>query len=268
MGQGFLQGERSKVYSLTPREFVKRSIVLNGKYKEFDVWRSAYSYFFPKCKGFVSKSSCERSYSYGIYDTARRLFPSAETALSLAKEVATFTYLFHTTPYAIFVQNGDILYQEQKLQELCSYFYDFEVVKYSLDSVEFSRYVQRVYTELLVSKHFLYFVCDRPTLSERKRKLKLIEEFYSYLDYSNLTKFFENQQLFYESDLYGDDDLMSDNWENSYYPYFYDNIRSDCDLEIFKKSPCYRLYSSDVKKLFDDRIKHKKLNDANKIFFD
>lgn len=269
LGQGFLQGERSKVYSLTPCEFVKRSIVLNGKYKEFDVWRSAYSYFFPKCKGFVSKSSRERSYSYGIYDTARRLFPSAETTLSLAKEIATYIHVFHgfEETYMLNVFDGPCS-DMTKLYKLSDYFYDYEIEHYDLDSVDFSRYVQRIYTELLVSKHFLYFVCDRPTLSEQKRKLKLIEEFYSYLDYSNLTKFFENQQLFYESDLYGDDDLMSDNWENSYYPYFYDNIRSDCDLEVFKKSPCYSLYSSDVKKLFDDRIKHKKLNDANKIFFD
>ena len=51
LGQGFLQGERTKVYSLAPEQFVKRSIVTNGRYKEFDVWRSAYAYFYPKCKG-------------------------------------------------------------------------------------------------------------------------------------------------------------------------------------------------------------------------
>ena len=43
LGQGFLQGQRSKVYALTAHDFIKRSLVLNGKYKEFDVWRSAYS---------------------------------------------------------------------------------------------------------------------------------------------------------------------------------------------------------------------------------
>ena len=87
LGQGFLQGERKKIYTLTPEQFIKRSIVINGRYKEFDVWRSAYAYFFPKCKGFADKSSRERAYSYGIYDTARRLFPSAETTFSLAKEI-------------------------------------------------------------------------------------------------------------------------------------------------------------------------------------
>ena len=90
LGQGFLQGERSKVYELTPRDFIKRSLVLNGKYKEFDVWRSAYSYFYPKCLGYIDKSAHERAYSYRTYDTARHLFPSCETTFALAKEVATF----------------------------------------------------------------------------------------------------------------------------------------------------------------------------------
>ena len=108
----------------------------------------------------------------------------------------------------------------QSRYQFAQYFFEPEIVNYSLDSIEMCRYVHRVYTELLLSKHFLYYVCDRPTLSERKRKLKLIEEFYSRLDYMHLKTFFENQQLFYESDLIGDLDLMSDAWENSYYPFF------------------------------------------------
>ena len=99
-----------------------------------------------------------------------------------------------------------------------------------------------------------------------KRKLKLIEEFYSRLDYLHLKTFFENQQLFYESDLVGDLDLMSDAWENSYYPFFYDNVYFSSS--VYKKTPVYRLYDMQINKLFSDRIKHKKLNDLNKIFVD
>ena len=152
------------------------------------------------------------------------------------------------------------------MYELSQYFYDSDVLLHSFNSDEFSRYVHRIYTELLISKHFLYFVCTHNTLAERKSKQRLIEEFYSRLDYMHLTKFFEAQQLFYESDLIGDDDLCTDNWDNSYYPYFYNNVYTDTNL--FEKTPVYRLYSSDVKKLFNDRIKHKKLNDANKVFFE
>ena len=107
------------------------------------------------------------------------------------------------------VETGEVSDQSD-LYHLAQYFFEPEIVNYSLDSIEMCRYIHRVYTELLLSKHFLYFVCDRPTLSEQKRKLKLIEEFYSRLDYMHLKTFFENQQLFYESDLVGDLDLMSD----------------------------------------------------------
>lgn len=266
LGQSFFDCQREKIYSLTPEGFIKRSIVLNGKYKEFDVWRSCYSFFYPRCKGFAIKSSCERAYSYSIYDTARLLFPDAKTAFSLAKEIATYIYYFHNTKETYFLNLYGYCSDQSKLYELSQYFYDSDVLLHSFNSDEFSCYVHRIYTELLISKHFLYFVCTHNTLAERKSKQRLIEEFYSRLDYMHLTKFFEAQQLFYESDLIGDDDLCTDNWDNSYYPYFYNNIYTDTNL--FEKTPVYRLYSSDVKKLFNDRIKHKKLNDANKVFFE
>ena len=103
-------------------------------------------------------------------------------------------------------------------------------------------------------------------MTERKIKLRLIEDFYSRLEYMHLTDFFESQRLFFESDLIGDADLLTNEWENTYYPYFYCNVHTD--FNSFRVTPVYKLYSSEIKKLFNDRIKHKKLNDANKIFFD
>lgn len=155
---------------------------------------------------------------------------------------------------------------QKSLLDLSNYFLDRDAMVRPVESDEFNRWVHRIYVELLVSKHFLYFVCDRITLAERKSKQRMIEEFYSYLDYMHLTSFFESQQEFYESDLIGDDDLCTDQWENSYYPYFYNNVYTESGR--FEKTPVYRLYASDVEKLFNDRIKHKRLNDANKIFID
>lgn len=266
LGQGFLASQRAKVYQIAPRDFIKKSIVLNGKYKEFDIWRSAYSYFFPKCKGYADKTPRERAYSYGLYDTARRLFSDAKTTYELAKEIALYIYYFHgsTETYLpdIFGECTDY----GVLSRFDNYFYDPLIQSYSIDSEEMCRYVHRIYNELLVSKHFLYFVCDSTSLSEQKRKLKLIDEFYKELDYLRLKDFFESQQLFYESDFIGDEDLLTDQWENSYYPYFYDNVY--LDLSVYKKQPVYRMFDTNVKKLFQDRIKHKKLNDLNKIFFE
>ena len=122
LGQGFLQSERAKVYSLTPEQFIKRSIVINGKYKEFDVWRSAYAYFYPKCKGFADKSSRERAYSYGIYDTARRLFPSAETTFALAKEIVGYIYYFHNKKDTYCLDIFGEVSDQSDLYQLAQYF--------------------------------------------------------------------------------------------------------------------------------------------------
>lgn len=266
LGQKFLVCEREKIYSLTPECFIKRSIVLNGKYKEFDLWRSYYSYFYPKCKGFATKSSRERAYSYSIYDTARSLFPEASTTLSLAKEIAVYIHDFHSTKSTYLIDLFGACSEQSKLFELADYFCDYENISCPVDSVDFDLFVHRIYSELLVSKHFLYFVCTHNTLAERKIKLRLIEDFYFRLEYIHLTDFFESQRLFFESDLIGDVDLLTDEWENTYYPYFYYNVHTD--FNSFRETPVYKLYSSEIKKLFNDRIKHKKLNDLNKIFFD
>lgn len=144
-----------------------------------------------------------------------------------------------------------------------SYFNDNDSLS-DINSEVFSRYVHRIYVELLISKHFLYYVCDKVTLYEINRKIGLIKSFYSRLDYLHLLDFFENQSIYFESDLVGDDDLMSVTWEQSYCPYFYDNVRFDWN--DYKSSPIYLRFNSDVEKLFADRIKHKRLNDENKMF--
>lgn len=265
LGQGFLQGERAKVYSVPVDTFIKRSAVFDGRYKEFAVWRSAYAYYFPKCKGFAVKSTRERSYSYRVYEIARRLFPESTTTIDLARSVAYYIYYFHGDAKSYMLDlfgSVDLL----DLQRLDAYFYEPDLFLLSVDCPDMDRYINRIYTELLVSKHFLYFVCDSPTLSEQKRKLKLIEDFYSRIDYLNLTYFFDSQKKIFESDLIGDADLLSDRWENSYYPYFYCNLH--VSFVEYQQTPVYRLFSERVHNLFYDRIKHKKLNDANKLLFD
>lgn len=265
LGLGFLQGARQEVYSQTPEQFIKRGLVVNGKYTEFDLWRSAYSLFFPRCKGFVNKSSRERAYAYQLYDTARKIFPAAETTLEIARQTAALIHCFGYYPDSYLNTASD---KEQR--EYVRYFYDADISSCPIESEQHDKWVYRIYLELLISKHFLTYVCDRhfgqtmPTLSERQRKLRMIEDFYARLDYLHLTEFFRNQQAFFDSDLCGDDDLMSTRWEQSYCPYFYNNV--DVDVVMFKESPVYKLYSSYVDEQFRSRIKHKELNDRNKIF--
>lgn len=263
LGQGFLQVEREKVYSLTASEFIQRSVVLNGTYKEFRLWRSCYRYFYPKCKGFSDKSSRDLSYSYRIYATAKELFPYCESAAELAREIASCVRIFGPSVKGL---TFDLpLSEVSKMNDLLSYFYD-PVCDMDIDSGLFQRWINRIYIELLTSKHFLYYVCDHPTPYEINRKIRLIQDFYKQLDYLRLIDFFESQSQYYESDFVGDEPLLSDYYDNAFCPYFYDNLTYS--MESYKELVPYKLFRSDVFKLAQDRIKHKYLNDKNKIFFD
>lgn len=262
LGQGFLQGEREKVYSLTASEFIQRSVVLNGSYKEFRLWRSCYRYFYPKCKGFSYKSARELSYSYRIYATAKELFPCCETTAELAREIASCVRIFGSSVKGL---TYDLpLSEVSKMNDLLSYFYD-SVCGMDINSDLFQRWVNRIYIELLTSKHFLYYVCDRPTTYEINRKIRLIQEFYKQLEYLRLIEFFENQSQYYESDFVGDEPLLFDQYDNSFVPYFYDNL--NYSMKSYKELIPYKLFKSDTLRLAQDRIKHKYLNDKNKIFF-
>lgn len=107
-------------------------------------------------------------------------------------------------------------------------------------------------------------MCDHPTAYEIERKIKLIKEFYSRLDYNHLLEFFESQCKYFESDFCGDEFTVLDDYGNNYLPFFYDNV--DFSFADYKTFQPYKLFSTEVYSTFEKRIKHKKLNDLNKIF--
>ena len=177
--------------------------------------------------------------------------------MSLAREIASFIRLFGKDTYSYGISEKDY-------KEIAEYFYDHSCVDADLDSDLFQKWVNRIYIELLISKHFLYYVCDNQTTTEIKRKIKSIQEFYSQLDYMHLLDFFDSQCQYYESDFSGDEPLMSNEYGNSFCPYFYDNITYS--ISEVKHLKAFKIFDSEVYKQASERIKHKHLNDKNKIF--
>ena len=259
LGWKLLQSSREEIYASTTDDIIKKGLVINGTYREINLWRSYTSYYFPKCKGYANKSTLERLTTYRIYDKARKAFPGANTALDLAKEIALNCYYFGSCPKNTFY-----------VGELDT----FEVIQYfktgccginDVESDHFQRYIMNIYNELLLSKHFIMFCCyGRTDIQSSRQMLKKIDDFYARLDYLHLIDFFETQNEFYLSNLYGSDDLMTDKFGNQYFPYFYNNV--DVPLSDYCATPVYKLMSKEVSKLYEDRIKHKVLNDMNKIF--
>lgn len=258
LGLRNLQGQIKEVYKTPVEQVIRRSVVLDSEYREVSMPVSFTAYFFPKCKGFCDKNTRELFESYTLYDRARAEFPDCQTVFSLAQTVAEMTLLF--------ASSGRVGIDDSLLS-LLRYFDEPSLSYINLFSDVFDKFIHRVYIELLVSKHFLYDICDWPngrlTKSEIQSKIAKVVEFYKKVDYLHLKEFFDNQSLYFETDLIGESSLMTYK-DVPFYPYFYDNV--DFEMDAYNAEPAMLLYSSEVFKQCEQRVKHKYLNDKNKIF--
>lgn len=254
LGQGFLAHESQKVYETPVRDFIERSVELNGTNKEFNLWRSCYSVFYPKCKGFACKSSSERLYTYKLYDTARRLYPYCKTILEIAREI-----VMHLTIYVYGTKHSltDLDYSNQRLLR---YFRDSlnlrqNVLEYGVDDKTLDKCVYLVYSELLLSRHFLTFCCVNARRSSVSM-LSLIESFYRDLDMMQLNNYFSAQEKYFAQDFVDTDDIV----------YLYDN--KAFSMDSFKQSMSYKMFEQQAFEIWRSKIKHKQLNDMNQLFID
>lgn len=242
LGQKVLQLSKKEAYSVEPRSFIQRSLALDGTNREFNLWRSCYFTFFPKCRGFASLSTSSRVEAYRIFYYAKQLFPQASSTLDLARYVAGYCSISQTT-------RETLPYLDRKVVD---YFLCSRPVPDS-DGIGFQRFVSSVYYELLLSYHFLTFCCDNQTLPEIRRKVRMIEDFYSALELNRLSQWYTDMALYFLDDLHDTDDIV----------YFYDNVfhKSMSDLPVFQQ------FVIEQNTLALRMTKHKYLNDANRILF-
>lgn len=257
LGQGFLKEQISKVYDLTANEFISQSLTINGKHREFRIWRSCYAYFFPKVKGYFDKSDSGLKYSYSVYRRAKECFPLSLTTMDLARDIADYCKLFRTLTIPL----------PKDYVDLYDYFTD-PAEKMDYDSESFQHFVNRIYQELLVSRHFLLDLCYHsnkwPTYEEVCNKIRKIKEFYKQLELLRLKDYFESQQLYMESDFQGDEDVELNKFGEEVHTLFYDN--ASFDAVAYKQMHVYHTYEQSVWKRSRDRVKHKILNDQNLKF--
>lgn len=261
LGQGFFTCERERVYEMSPRDFIRKSVTINGVAIEFRLWRSCYAYFYPRCKGFDIKPTSERLYSYSVYRESKELVNYGNSIYDIASDI--YAHLVASDPsfeYGVHFDNP-------RLRKLIEYFRESEFDYGTTSSDSIGHHISRIYTQLLVSKHFLTYVCDTnsnefPTHEEIIKKVSLIENFYKDLEYLRLTEFFESQKLYYEDDLQGDEEHLLEYRGERFIPYFYDN----CPIAGYKHLKQYHAYVQEVWKQSHDRVKHKIANDKNGIF--
>lgn len=271
LGQAILQMQKKEVYEITAQSFIRRCLPINGENVSFNLWRSCYSRWFPKCLGFTSSSTSEVHSMYVIYRTLTRVF-GHQSSRELGEILASLCLNTSSDPYKL----TDILnhyhvtisfYRETiesvirvilRNRNVSSCYYNYD---------DFCKFVMVCYNIVRLSKHFITFVCDgngEPTTFEIKRKISLIKDFYKSLDMMNLSDFFESQKQYFDSEYY--DDEQSDYLdENHIVPYFYNNYPHSEEVYAL---PAYKIFRDEIINKCTKKIKHKRLNDENQIFID
>lgn len=251
LGYSFLESQLPEVYETSAQDFIRRSVVVDGKDKEFNCWRSYYSYFYPRCKGYAIKSEYRRALTYKMYTDLRGIFPYSEKPKELAVAVASLFKLFNSSAEVESYYKNQETPHKRYLDLLVMLSEEFPFGHHE-DSPMYERFIDSMYTQILLSRHFVMDICLGSAFRE-KRMLKKIDDFYKSLDYMHLTEYFENQQAYFAEDYADEDDIA-----------FFQG--GDYTLE-FLDSPAFNEYKAKIEKLSSERIKHKKLNDLNKVLF-
>lgn len=251
LGEKIFEATREEIYSSDYRTIISRSIPSITTNSDVVMWRSLKAYFFPKCKGFSFLNQSERLYAYSAYVNAYRITGTSCVATQARYIVNCLLSRFYHVDMA-----DDIYYYDDKLLDyfMVSSMFDpwnFEGKQFALHIDDVFR---RIYMELRLSKHFHRYVC-KGFINNYQPMIAKIEEFWNAADLDNLNKFYLNQSEYVLSDWFEDEEDFQ---------FFYCN--KGFDSSKFKERKCYQLYSSLVKTNSENAIKHKKLNDLNKVF--
>lgn len=246
--QGFYRCQKEEIYEDKVDNFIRQSGELNGTYVEFMPWRSLSCTFFPKCKGYTSKSDSELWYSYNLLREVKKELPAFSSIASYARVILElivtkkYTYASHKTIYS------------PTLERLIDYFSaDIKTPPYINEQVA-SYHENAIARELYISKHFLTYVCDNDSLGERLKKFRLIKQFWQRYDYHLLVNMYVSQQQ--------NSKLVSN------YDYYYINkvplsVNGLVDMSKLAKELFYQRFILKSEQNFERSIKHKVQNDLN-----
>lgn len=263
---GFYQSKKKEIYKNAFGFADGFSRELNQKVTSVTPWRSLQSCFFPRCKGYVRKCSDERLrlntllydlvgekwQSVKVTDLARQIY--RELVENIHVYAPRYSYILDDTTKAI-TSLRVIAYElgfTQRSGQILEHGKDCYIISEEGESI-----IKRIQSLLYNSKHFIKFVCDGNTSPKFMRERSfLIDEFYKHIDMSNLTRQYELQEKLSEE--FGDVTV--------FLPLLY-NCNKDVHFEVdMNKIPCYSDFITYCTFQLNKSIKHKRLNDLNKIF--
>lgn len=253
----FFKEKREEVYATSPRDFINGSledVKLDGNYK---LPLSVSSYFYPKCAKYNSVSKSSIRFRYTLYGTAFKGYRDYE--VNSVKDLCECITLDYLNLFDTRLVNN---YRKSVLDFFrseipISYKDDCRLDDFGCPTDEdaYDRLFNYIYRYIKLSYHFMTFVCDKPSAYEIDRKLKMIDEFYSTIAQMQLSRWYESYQLYSNEFFYNDSDF--------YFMYYQDNITSS-----LPEPRIFGMYREYIDKSYNNSIKHRELNDLNRIFCD
>lgn len=261
--------DKEAIYAQGFDYFAQNHLELFGKEKPVPLLRSVIGYLFPKCRGFNDKSDSELYQIYTLYSRARREFKEDNVG-----ELAKMIYCF---PDREKNNYGDYLLEVKR-------FCDNEDKR--LEFAFCDDYLSCIERDLYISKHFHQYCCNG-RMCAWNIMIKIIKAFHEDMK-KKVTwywyRFREQDEFNIPNNFWFDNFVSDDDYEDRYdelnQEYFKLYRPHSCiaftrpvspnpfeQVEIWDNNEYYRRYRVDVHDQCDKRIKHKKLNDKNKIFF-
>lgn len=272
LGYKFCKAAREKVYAATPACFMREGITNAPFASDNQPIRTCFNVFYPKCNGYANKTAQQRITTYRSYLWLRTEFPEVtdgrRSLLSVSLELAMYLIEYrqkHSFP----LDDGCSL----AFRSLLEWLYDDIVVRANrIEAVtDVELMTQRIYTRMLLSRHFIMFVCNGDT-SMRASKLYVdkIEEFYNYLEISQLGRFYETQRDYFFRDYAMPCDIVM----------FYDSVEpSVSELRVnpeyssflepsvnIKDSKAYQLFQLEISDKIRKKMQTKLHNDKAGLF--
>ena len=271
---------------------ITTSIPLNDRNTELRMWRSLTSRFMPLCKGYRQKTDEQRLYSYTIYGKVAKWTGQISPYLQAKQLTDLILRLGFDTPE---LYKYCLLNEPKHLLEITRYFRSslhIDSMHYNpvdgciekircafmimsidqkdghykfVDHEKFDLYeflLQGIYRELRISRDFEH-LAGLPGYHYYRKTLDLITEFYDALEIDQLNRNYQTMQDLLNSELSTTEQVYQ------YYTNLDWNYLYDYDQQIkwfLKHTPIMRLLQQKSHEDFEKSIKHKSLNDKNKIF--
>ena len=93
LGGKIFRAELASVLSTPVEKFIKGSLELGSRVRDYSLRYQNYRAYYPRCKGFAGKDSYSRLQSYQCYDTAKSFF-KVDSLMGLSRSLSEVLYMY------------------------------------------------------------------------------------------------------------------------------------------------------------------------------